>query len=438
MNSTIDVLEKYGLVTEERARDFAATLTHATWNLVCHELRDSLVCDLDIFEPIVDLNPFNFLASASLRGDAGCAGLRCRMRKVNMIGRYAGLFCDKVILPIHLHGYDQDVPLEVVKRSFLGSVMTLIELRPLIEAGIIKPVGELDFCPLCHPERIPLSQPIIDAAEALKRNNFSEFSIEKVHAGGGQDGLLFRGPADYLEHGLVFKTRTPFPLDDLPYGVLSTDLLKKSRYVDALFYQIVRDVVLQQIYGMRFNAKYLTDLAGEANVLAVLNEDDQMAARTAALCAQMSHRVPLLGEVPLEHIVKIRKEDHTAFLNYRIALQKIISQYVGDKAELTDNAARELFSDELEPKIREMEVLAATERRTTLAKSGAKVAATFAGVYMGVHAGIIPSEMATIVNALGGVKILADLAEAIATLNNSTVRNHNLFFLLRLKQESDA
>jgi hypothetical protein len=431
MNKTIAVLENHGLVDPDRVLDMIATVSRGKWNALSSELKESLDESLDVVQAEHDLTPFNFVASASLRGLGGCSSPKCRLKKTRMISRYAALFCDRVVLPVHLHPFDENEPIESVQDAFETTVLSLLELRPLIEANIINLVPELDFCPECQPNKFPSSAIIIKAAETLKARNYSQFALIKTT----DRSLKFTGPEDYIEHGEIYKRHPPFDLDSLPDGPLPDEYLKQSRYVDRVFSRIVKDVVLQQVYGVRFNAKYLTDLPGEAEVLSALNENDQLAARTAALCARLSHRVPLMGEIPLEHIVKIRREDHTVFLNYRIALQKIIRDYLSGKQIVGDSEAKELFADILEPAIRKMEVHAKTERNAILKKSGAKLAATFAAIALGVHSGIVPDQLASIIASMGGFAALGNIAEALASLNASTVRNDNLFFLLRLKQE---
>jgi hypothetical protein len=69
-----------------------------------------------------------------------------------------------------------------------------------------------------------------------------------------------------------------------------------------------------------------------------------------------------------------------------------------------------------------------------------KVAASSALVALGVYSGILPTHMGELVKTIGGFSVAKDLAEAIASIerNPLEVRNHNLYFLLRLKQEADG
>jgi len=437
MNPTIDVLEKYGLITSERVKDHIYSLNSLNWNDLLEELNESLRVQGEV--PInqeSDLTPFNFVASSSIRGETGCSAETCRLSKTNMLGRYAGLFCDHVVLPVHLHRIESE-PTDFDKRRFSTSLISLLELRPLIDVNIVKPVLGLNYCPRCNPNKLAADEIIVRVADKLLALNYQRFSVSKVRFRSKEDRLALEGPEEFIEHGAIYRRGPfPFPIKGLRYGRLPDSLARKTHYVEGVFHRIIKETVLQQIYGARFNAKYLTDLPGETTVLSVLKENDQLAAQTSTLCAQLAHRIPLLGEIPLETIVRIRKEDHDVFLSYRAAIQKIIKDHLAAGKGVGEVEARDLFSDILEPEIARLNLKAKSERGSLLKKSGAKFAATFAAVALGVHTGIVPTQMAAIVGAIGGFSALGNIAEALASLKSSSVRNDNLFFLLRLKQES--
>lgn len=61
---------------------------------------------------------------------------------------------------------------------------------------------------------------------------------------------------------------------------------------------------------------------------------------------------------------------------------------------------------------------------------------TTAVVAIGVHSGLLPNQLEQIVKAIGGLKVLAEVAETVASVqkNPLAVRNSNLYFLLKLRQ----
>ncbi len=53
-------------------------------------------------EAAESVTPFNSLASASIRGDAGCSQPECRALKLGVLARYAATYADHVYLPVPL------------------------------------------------------------------------------------------------------------------------------------------------------------------------------------------------------------------------------------------------------------------------------------------------------------------------------------------------
>jgi hypothetical protein len=81
----------------------------------------------------------------------------------------------------------------------------------------------------------------------------------------------------------------------------------------------VDDLIFQQLYGYQYGTKYLTDLPGEAEFLGASSPNDELRRKTAALCGELVHSVPLLREVPLPTVLRIRQEDPGSLVLYRQA-----------------------------------------------------------------------------------------------------------------------
>ncbi|HET9283579.1 MAG TPA: hypothetical protein VFR24_16605 [Candidatus Angelobacter sp.] len=435
MNPTIEILERYGLITPDRIREYVNRLDLTGWNALQEQLKETLKSEPEVIDPEPDLTPFNFMASSAIRGESGCSTEKCRLEKVNMLARFAGLFCDRVVVPIHFHELDKK-PDYYDRRFFSTSLISLLELRPLVEHDIVRLVAGLDVCPVCTHHKL-VTDDMLTASQRIMDHYYPEFSLSKIGSRGG-DRLLLTGPEEFIEHGSILPNPPyPFPIKGLRHGKLNHRFVQKSHYVDKIFNRVIRETILQQLYGAQFNAKYLTSLPGEALVLALLQEKDQLAEATSSLTAMLAHKIPLLSEVPIETIIRIRREDHEVFVNYRSAFQKILKDYVVTKKRIGEAEAKGLFTDILEPEIRKMNVKASTERKSILKKSTAKVVFTSAAVCFGVHTGIVPTQMAAIIAALGGFSVIGNLAESLAALNPASVRNENLYFLLRLKKEME-
>jgi hypothetical protein len=319
-------------------------------------------------------------------------------------------------------------------------------MRPVIDAGIIVPVASMfHYCPLCFPHKIPEVDRILEIRKHLIEALFDRFQMSYQP---GHDGTLGRvvvyGPEGYLEHGeMSFEVSQM--ADWLPRRIRKakmvrlTDAQKRnSGKIDAIVNQIAIDVSAQQVYGARFNATYLTNILGEAQFLKSLHEDDRLAARTAGLCAELTHSIPLFTELPLDRVMKIRREDHSAFDSYRVTLSKMLKDHIEADKSLTETEARELYDDLLRPEILNLEQQAKNERNRALKESAINVGITAGVIALGAYSGLLPAQLSALCTAVGGVKLVTDLAKSVAQIekNPTKVRNSNLYFLLRLRQET--
>ena len=151
----IETLEKWGLISTESVERLAFELPFRDIVKVREELEISLVEDTQRNANHNDaFNPFSFIASASLRGDSGCSSWHCRTRKAAMLARYAACFCDKVIVPLTLGSRSGHASQSEERYAFARALLAVVEMRPVINAGIVIPVASaFHYCPICFPRR---------------------------------------------------------------------------------------------------------------------------------------------------------------------------------------------------------------------------------------------------------------------------------------------
>src|SRR5271156_2518563 len=103
MNPVMQVLENRGLVSSDSVERLLNDWAFNKVKEVQEELDAALNQSGGLAQPgSVMEDPFNFVASASMRGDFGCVAWDCRLRKVNLMARYAALYTDKVVVPLPL------------------------------------------------------------------------------------------------------------------------------------------------------------------------------------------------------------------------------------------------------------------------------------------------------------------------------------------------
>jgi hypothetical protein len=323
----------------------------------------------------------------------------------------------------------------------------LLLLRQVMEAGIAHVVlPELHYCEEHAREARAQIETFDQEAHALYMTHRKKFSgsyraMERIQGVAGFASL--EGPADYLEHGSRATIFRHAPLWAPPHRArrpvrLTGKRLERSGLVQDLFKEIARDVVFHQLYGVRFDAKYLTDLPGEAEFMNRTSAGDEHVQRVASLAAQLTHTIPLFSEVSIPAILRVRKEGNEPLILYRAALAEIVRDHLAKGEQVTPGRAREIFCEVLEPRLVSLKAEAKAMRAKIAKKAVAKVGVPAALVCLGVWGGFLPAALSALFKAVGGVSMAANMAETLASMekNPYELRSHNLYFLLRLTQEA--
>lgn len=120
------------------------------------------------------------------------------------------------------------------------------------------------------------------------------------------------------------------------------------------------------------------------------------------------------------------------------SLTGIVRDYVRRGTSVTDREAADIYLDLLKPQLDALELQATNLRRAQIRSGLLKVVASSAVIGLGIYSGLLPAQLVDLVKAIGGFSVATDLAETIGAMqkNPTAIRNHNLYFLLRLKQRT--
>jgi|SRR6266404_2418157 len=394
-------------------------------------------------------DPFSFHASASIRGDSGCSAVDCRGDKISFLARYAALYANELIFPLSL------LPPVRVKRIsdmryLLGqNLFALFLLRPLITGGIVFPVVMRTRHCVHHAKLMDETTAIVhDFSQFTARNLQSEFRVmyqipEKSPS--GQPTVYLEGPEEYIEHGGLVQ-RLDSPPEWLPRtarfdknGQVEVRGVYKRIMVARIFSDIANNVTFYLAYGTRRNTRFLSDLPGETDFLDWLTDDDRMTAKSLAL-HELEHSVPVLADLPLATILRIRREERDSFEAYRDAVTRISANIMSAKNRVSKKEAREMLRTAIEPELRklnrEMVAFRKTQRRRVLGG----IASAVAGVVLGAYAGLPPLVSVPLAGAgtLVGGRLLSKAAELVCEHGPETEQKNDLCFLLKLTKEAES
>jgi hypothetical protein len=387
-------------------------------------------------------SPFSFVASASMRAAIGCQYPPCVRRKLEFLAHYASLYCDLVFLPLPLYGSKKDsIPEQ--KAALEESIRTLGILRPAIEAGLVRPVPMTTrHCRHMLPFFRETRDIIDAAANDLQADAMTEFKATYQRpdcSPTGQPTVYLEGPEDLIEHGELVGTYPSPPFwvskswryDSEGKHIVPRQKLRNIFRINQIFDKIASDTSFHLAFGSPFQARYLTDLPGEATLLEWLAGDAEIVAENEKIEKLLSHIIPVVGDLSLRSVVALRKKEPEAFQRYRDALTRIIDEFLRSHKRLTKKDAEELFHDYIESEVRKIRQAITSKRKSAAKQFAAGATGLFASVAIGAFALPVPLPIVTAVQA-GSALLLGNTAREC--LAHSEERTNDFYFLLRLAQ----
>jgi hypothetical protein len=334
MDASLEVLEKYGLVADEDSfcvlgfdRKKAFKLHRELWELVFSRQQEPL-------GHTASADPFSFMASASMRGHSTCSSPFCRLQKRDFLGRYAALYANKVLFPLPLSHPSKVDTVADSRDELVQTALILLRLRRLIGAGLVVPVV-MRSTHCTHMIRwvrdmTSLIHEIADDATLEIQKRFRVMYQTADKAPTGRATVYVEGPEDFLEHGggvlLVNDERMWRPKKGEPDSDGNMEILgpMKLLAIREMLDHIANDTTFYLAFGRSQNVRYLTDRPGETFFLDWFNDDEVLAASSAAMNAYLTHSLPLLGDLSIATLLRIRREERDSFLRYRSAIELIL------------------------------------------------------------------------------------------------------------------
>jgi hypothetical protein len=450
VNELFDILESKGLLSERhvtRIEHLSGKDSTKLYERVYSYVFDEQNRRLPPPNGGPELDPFTFFAGASLRGDSTCWEATCRVQKLDFLGRYAALYANEVTVPLPLTHPTNLNSTEQAKALLSLSSITLLRLRPLINVGIIKPaVMRTTHCVHTIKWVKKMTAVVHElVGEEVKRSMPDFKTVYQIpeKAPTRRPTVYIEGPRTFLEHGDIVMTLN----DDPRWGAKTWKYnkdgkieLKGSRklwILSNVFEEIASTTTFYLAYGRLHKARLLTDLPGETFVLNWLTSDENLAATTSAM-RYLAHSVPILGDLSIATVLRIRREERDSFESYRRAITRIASDVLGRARKLSRKEAQEMFKASIEPELTRLRNEIRYERRRQTKRVAGGLATLAAGIAIGAFGGLPVAIGAAVktISAVAGGRLLGKAGE-VACEHGANLRQQNdLYFLLRLEDEA--
>lgn len=412
-----------------------------------------------------DTSAFSHSASLSLGGGrAPCVDIGCRSARVKELSQFAALYSDRVYIhnflsDIASHAETENVEGALLDRrraSFYNDLQTLLNFRPLIEAGRVVPVtAPYNWCPHCFRARLHASpgfsaeteRGLASAGHYLRTRFLSETKITLERAG----QLYFadiRGPSDLLEHG--FRSIEYFELPEefrqmpeilslLARGrkaPLSRKQAEKSRLHEEETALILENVMFELAVSQIFGTSFLTERPIHVEILRTLSSDSKQERRNEIIRKHLTTLVPFIDGADPAELLRLREQEDDSFILFRQALNRAVDEASRESSDFNERHARELYGDVLEPSLARLDVKMKSAQRALVGSSRRKISAWVGAISFGLFSGFVPSTFAAAAKVLGLTKVAADLGESAlnARRSDTAIRSEDFYFLWRVRK----
>jgi hypothetical protein len=426
---------------------------------------------------VISHGPFTFAANDSLSGRSIplCAG-KARIMKAEQLARFAALYADSLLLrdPFEWYPQAEMVVDEEGNRTFIGrdlephdfskhqlrdhlidDLRFLLFIEPLFESGIAGfSRSEMHWCPNCvraavdageisalvqKPDEIAWQNRIAKLVRRIERA-FIVQGTTLVHQHGDHAHATILMPEGMLEYD-QFQTTVNLP----PYlAKRATQPLRASmkdaRTLGLFNYEIGRiidDLSVQNATANRFNCQYITDRALDLELMDIISDKRARAFNHAAAEA-LSHPLAFVDQVPLDRLLKLRKDDGESFLVYRDTVHQVLSSAQGKSS----TELREVFDDAIRPELNKIDLTVKNARRRMATSTLIDLTIAVASVSIAAFSGLLPSklgipkEVLDVGAAFGGWKGAKGLASNIAQIRSTPkeVNDSKYAFLWKMRR----
>jgi hypothetical protein len=409
--------------------------------------------------------PFRFLPNMDIaaHGSGFCHEWACRLDRIDRLLRFAALWADLVVLPSYVSHCSEDIaPSDVDEPNFrnviAGDLQVMLACRPLVEAGIVAWASRAYyFCPHCGHEILGQLGAAPGVARAIQRLHRACVEKAKVRfechpALPLHDRYLvdIQGPEDVVPHGRALWMTGHLPqwlpkrvADRAASGLAVEHTLARSRvrHVERLMHLLSRvadDIAAQHVMSTALGTRYLTNRQVDTVFLQALGENPEHERLNRIIGQYLSYEIPIIESVSLSDLLRVRRDDHEAFLVYRDTLKRVIDENIVPERRLTGTEAKQLFEDVIRPNLNRMDAKVSSIRKKAARKLARDVVVTGTVLSAGLFTGLVPAQMIGLLSALGGLPVARELVTTLSSAIGTPdeVRGEDLYFLWQVRRRA--
>ena len=142
--------------------------------------------------------------------------------------------------------------------------------------------------------------------------------------------------------------------------------------------------------------------------------------------------VPLIGEVELDNIIKLRQSDGMAFKGYRSKMNSILSEY--DK--LDRKRMSEIQKDVIRPELDAMEQTLCKNKKSLIKSTAQDLVLIGGSIGIGIFTGLLPIDYSAVVGMIGGISSISNILDkAKKSFTKEEIKSNSFYFLYELQDK---
>lgn len=389
---------------------------------------------------------FTFSANSTLSGAPfPCADIACRLNNVEKLVRFSALYCDKVYIQSPFDEYLRSK--EIDRNQLVGDITILNMLVPLIKQNLIGFVCKsVLLCEDCLIKFTKQEDAFNTKYKLLEEYIYDEYlsNVKCQIRWTNTPVIVIQAPEKYGFHKSVVLKFNKIPKEIQEVGKknktldLPKDLIRQY-VLPSITYPIKSDLLLHNVWIHGLGTNYLTNREIDTRVLDALHNENKQSV-SQQMFKGLTHNLPVLSNINMDTVLKVRKEEGEAFLVYRDALTSLLRKDALDTKDL-----KEAFQDIVQPEINKINLIFKNNQKSVLGslKTDACIAVGVIGI--GLYSGIFAPDVSKLISnigicSVGGIAFISNEYAKIKRLINGPeeIKDNKYYFLWRLEQENKS
>lgn len=382
---------------------------------------------------------FNFSTNASISGSVyPCACFECKMKNLSNLAFFATLYAERVIIPSPIDYHYQQYThykLPINRRRLIEDILLLLYIKPLVLKRIIGFYTlRINICKDCLQKQLKKEERLLKEAENIKEYIKKEmqldFTIYTKHE--KKDLYIYVDPkSDLILPGNIVcgskrKSDVFKKYINIPDTTVSFEDFEKLGFVDYLIDPIIDDFLLHSIWKEHGKTTYLTNRPIDTLIMKGLGEKDFA---TQNVLNYINPILPLIENVNIENLLKIRENEYDSFLVYRDKLREIIKS----NNLKTEKDYQDAYNDLIQPEINKMNNILHKNRKHLIKKIGIDVGLTSIICSIGVYNNFSFEGITGLMSLLG---ISTGIKDIVQLSSEESIAENDLYFLWKVNKKN--